>query len=181
MIPTLKAEFKKLLSVRSTYFILLFVLALEIFFAFYITGWRIEKHNLVNPFELASQVGNAISVISIFSAVTAILLVTHEYRYNTIMYSLTLSNSRSKVLLAKVIVATVYAVIFTLFFGTLSPILTYLAIHAHHLKLVPQTYYYFDIIWRNLLYGWGFTMAGLLFATLIRSQVGSIVALFIIP
>jgi ABC-2 type transport system permease protein len=181
MMAALKAEFRKLLSIRSTYFILLFVVVLAIFFGFYVSGWKLDRAGLLNPNAFANDVTDAISFVSIFAALIAVLLMTHEYRYNTIMYTLTSSNSRSKVLLAKILVISTFSVVFTLCIGVLSPLLSYLGIHAHHLKLVPQTLHYGNLIWRSLFYGWGYAMAGLVIATLIRSQVGAIVTLLIVP
>jgi ABC-2 type transport system permease protein len=181
MMATLKAEFRKLLSVRSTYFILLFVLLLIIFFGFYVSGWKLDKAGLLNPNALANDVTDAISFVSIFAALIAVLLMTHEYRYNTIMYTLTSSNSRSKVLLAKILVISSFSIVFTLGVGVLSPLLSFLGIHAHHLKLVPQTFHYGSLVWHGLFYGWGYAIAGLVIASLVRSQVGAIVTLLIVP
>lgn len=181
MTNALKAELKKLFTVRSTYFIFGFCLVLLVFFGFYVSGWRIDKLDLLNHGYLASQVSDAVATISVFVALIAVLLVTHEYRYNTIMYTLTASNSRSKVLLSKILVITGVSIIFTIFFGLLSPIAASLGIHAHHLKLVHQAYAYGNLLWRNLFYGWGYAMAGLLLAVLIRNQVGTIITLFIAP
>src|ERR1700733_14101281 len=100
MIPALKAEFRKLWTVRSTYLILAFVLVIAIFFGFYVSGWKIDKGALHDPGTLALDVTSAISAVSVFASLIGVLLVTHEYRFNTIMYTLTASNSRSKVLLA---------------------------------------------------------------------------------
>jgi len=177
----LRAELRKLFTVRSTYYIFGFCVVLLVFFGFYVSGWRIEKIDLLNPGYLSNQVSSAVSTISVFVALIAVLLVTHEYRYNTIMYTLTASNSRSKVLIAKILVITGLSVVFTIFFGLLSPIAASLGIHAHHLKLVHQTFSYGNLLWRVLFYGWGYAMAGLLLAVLIRNQVGAIITLFIAP
>src|ERR1700690_121413 len=99
MRAALKAELRKLLTVRSTYFILIVVLLLEVLFAFYISGWRATATDLHSSGALSSAVTDAVTAVSIFSALVALLLFTHEYRYNTIMYTLTASNSRSRVLL----------------------------------------------------------------------------------
>jgi ABC-type transport system involved in multi-copper enzyme maturation permease subunit len=181
MKATLKAEFKKLFTVRSTYFILALVLLLVGFFGFYISGWHLNQVDLLNPHALANDITGAISVVSVFAALIAILLVTHEYRYNTIMYTLSLSNSRSKVLLSKILVVSGFAIVFTLFFGVMSPLVSLLGVHAHHLHLVPQTLHYSSLFWRGLFFGWGYTMAGLVIAALIRNQVGAIITLFIAP
>jgi ABC-2 type transport system permease protein len=181
MTSNLKAELRKVFSIRSTYVILILVLAIEILFAFYVSGWRIDALDLHNPNTLSNDITAAVSTVSIFVALIATLLVTHEYRYNTIMYSLTLSKSRSSLLLAKILVISAFAIVFTIVVGALSPLLSELGAHAHHLKFAPQTLHYGTLLWRSLFFGWGYAMAGLLIAALIRNQIGAIVTLFIAP
>jgi len=181
MTSNLKAELRKVFTVRSTYFILAFVLGLEILFGFYGSGWRVNPQDLHNPMALSGDVTAAVNFVSVFVALIATLLVAHEYRYNTIMYSLTLSKRRSRVLFAKVLVISAFAIIFTLVAGALSPLLSAWGANAHHLHFTHQTFHYGTLLWRNLFFGWGYAMAGLLIATLIRNQIGAIVALFIAP
>jgi ABC-type transport system involved in multi-copper enzyme maturation permease subunit len=109
------------------------------------------------------------------------LLVTHEFRYNTIDYSLTLSNSRSKVLAAKILVITIIALLVTAMISIATPLLADLGIHANHLSLVTQKFYYGSLFWKGLIFGWGYAMAGMVFAVLLRNQIGAIVTLFIVP
>src|ERR1700722_15604919 len=180
MKAALKAEFRKLLTVRSTYFVTALVTVFVIFIAFYVIGWRSSPSDLHNHLNLASDVTGALSM-TIFGAVIAILLMTHEYRYNTIMYTLTSANNRSKVLLAKFITVSVYALFLATIIAVLSPVMAYLGIHAHGYTLVPQTLHYGNLIWRSLFYGWGYAMAGLLLAVLTRNQVASIAAIFVLP
>lgn len=181
MMTEIKAEFKKLFTIRSTYIIWALMLALVIFFGFYVGGWHTDKMDLLDPHRLFRIAQQSISFLSIFTALMAVLLVTHEFRYNTIFYSLTLSNSRHKVIAAKVIVITVIALVVTAIIGVASPWLANLGIHANHLKLVHQQFYYSALAWRGLVYGWGYAMAGLVIAFLIRNQIGAIVVLFIVP
>jgi ABC-type transport system involved in multi-copper enzyme maturation permease subunit len=153
-----------------------------VFFAFYIEGYKLTGADLRDPNQLANDVTGALtSLPMIFGAVIAILLVAHEYRYNTIMYALTSSNSRSKVLLAKFIVISGFALVFTLFIAVLSPTMSYLGVHAHGHSLAPQTIDYGSLLWRALFNGWAYLSAALLLAVLIRNQIGAIVSLFIIP
>jgi len=180
MMASLKSEFRKLLSVRTTYIITAGVLLFVGFIAFYVEGWRLKPIELAKPDQLSSDVFGALS-LSLFGAVIAILQMTHEYRYNTIIYTLTSSNSRSRVLLSKFIVISCYALFLTTLISLLSPIATYLGVHAAGHSLVPQHLYYKDLIWRSLFFGWSYGMIGLVLATIIRSQVGAIVALFITP
>jgi ABC-2 type transport system permease protein len=181
MMTNLKAEFRKVFSVRSTYVILAFVFILELIFALYASGWRASAGDLHSPTTWANDVTSAVSAVSVFVALMATLLMTHEYRYNTIMYSLTLSKSRSQVLLAKILVISALAIIFTIIVGVLSPLLSDLGARAHHLTFAPQTLHYGTLVWRSLFFGWGYAMAGLLIAALVRNQIGAIVTLFIAP
>jgi ABC-2 type transport system permease protein len=181
MKSALKAEFRKLFTVRSTYIILGLTLALVIFYGFYIAGWRIDKADLMNPTTMANNITGAISTVSIFSALVAVLLFAHEYRYNTILYTLTAANSRSKVLLAKILTISVFALVFTTLAGVIAPLMVLWGIHAHGLHLVAQTLHYHTLVWKCLFYGWGYSMAGLVITALIRNQIGSIVTLFIVP
>lgn len=180
MKPALKAEFKKLLNVRSTYVITLFVLILIGIISFYANGWRLKGGDLNNPSQLYNDILGALH-LTIFGAVVAILQMTHEYRYNTIMHTLTSSNSRSRVLLAKIITISCYGLALSLLIGVLTPALTYLGVHAAGHQLVHQTIYYKELIWRGLFFGWAYAVTGLLLAALIRIQSGAIVALFVLP
>ena len=180
MIAAIKAEFRKLLTVKSTYFITVLVLVFVAFIAFYVEGWRLKPSDLMQSNQLSGDVFGALN-LSIFGAVIGILLMTHEYRYNTIMYTLTSSNSRSRVLFAKVIAISVYALVLSAIIAVLSPIASYLGIHAHGHSLAPQIVNVGNLAWRSLFYGWSYGLEGLLLAALIRVQVGAIVALFVIP
>lgn len=181
MMSELKAEFRKLFTVRSTYIICGLTFLLIIFFGFYIAGWRIDQMDIHNPATLAGDITGAVSTVSIFSALIAVLLLSHEYRYNTIMYSLTSSNSRNKVLASKILMMTGFSIVFTVIVAIVAPLMVRLGINAHGLHFVPQTLYFRTIIWKCLFYGWGYTMAGLLLTALIRNQIGSIITLFIVP
>ncbi len=181
MKQAIKAEFRKILTLRSTYIVTAIAFLLVVFFAFYIEGLRSNHEVLMDPNRLASEVTNAIiPTASLFSFV-GLLLFTHEYRYSTIMYSLTSSKSRTRVLLAKIIVISCYALLVSLLIVALSPALTYLGVQIRGLEFAPQVFPVWDLLWRTLFYGWAYSMAGLLLAALIRSQVGSIAALFLVP
>jgi ABC-type transport system involved in multi-copper enzyme maturation permease subunit len=181
MLSALKSEFRKLLTVRSTYFVTALVFALVVFIGGYINGWMLSKDVLFLPTLLESDVVNAIVPMMMFGAIVAILLMTHEYRYNTIMYTLTASNSRINVLLAKFLAVSAYALFLTVLVGVVSPAASYIGIHAHGHTLVPQTWHWGTLVWHTLFYGWAYSVAGLLLAVLVRSQVGAIAALFLIP
>ena len=182
MIAALKAEFRKLLTVRSTYILVGVAILFILFYAGYIEGYHLAGKDLLNPHLYNDDIVGALtSLPMIFGAIVAILLMTHEYRYNTIMHTLTASNSRSKVLAAKFIVITVFALAMTAVIGALSPLVSALGIHLHGSTLVPQELHLSSIVWRSLFNGWAYIMTALLLAALIRNQIGAIVSLFAIP
>ncbi len=180
MIPSIKAEFRKLFTVRSTYVMVGLSIVLVTIFAFYVEGIRATGY-INDPGKLASEVTNAISTVSIFGAIVALLAFAHEYRYGTIMYTLTSSNSRTKTLSAKIIAVSVFAVIFSILIGIYSPLMTYLGLQVSGTGFGPQTLEYADLLWKTVFTGWGYAMTGLLFAALLRNQVAAIAALFLIP
>lgn len=180
MIPAIKSEFRKLFTVRSTFVIFALSLLLAVFFAFYVDG--IKGGPTVNdPGKLASEVTNAINTVSILCAIVGVLLITHEYRYNTIMYTLTASRSRTQVFIAKIIAISVFAVVFSLIFAVISPFLAYLGVQVKGLHMVHQVLPVWSLLWRAIFVGWGMSMLALILAFIIRIQVGAIAALFIIP
>ncbi len=180
MIPLIKAEFRKLFTVRSTFVMVTLSFLMVTVFAFYVEGIR-ATGNIEDPGKLASSVLNAINTVSLFMAIIALLLFAHEYRYNTIMYTLTSSNSRTKTLLAKIIAVSGFAVVFSVLIGVYSPLMTYLGLQVKGFELAPQTLDYADLLWRTVFTGWAYGMLGLLFAALLRNQVAAIVAFFVLP
>lgn len=181
MIRAILTEFRKVFSIRSTYVILLIALGLEIFFAFYATGYRASAADAKNPLYLAGEVSNAVSFLSLFCAIVGVLLVTHEYRYNTIMYTLTSNGSRTRVFVSKVFVISVFAAVFAAVYGMLSPLLAKLGMQMHDITLAPQQFDTWDLLWRAVFTGWGFSMYAMIIAWIIRAQVGALAAMFLIP
>ncbi len=180
MTGTLKAEFRKLFTIRSTYVIFLFCVVIAGIFAFYVDGLKAGA-TVHDSHKLVKEVINALQSLTTLIALIGVLLITHEYRYNTIMYTLTSSPSRSRVLAAKIFAVSCLAIVLSLFFAVLSPAFAYLGLSIKGLHLVPQVIPYADLLWRVVFVGWGFSMLALLLATIIRNQIGAIVALFIIP
>lgn len=181
MMAALKAEFRKLLTVRSTYVIVAVSLALMAFFAAYIFGYRLKSAELANPHQLQDTMSGAVSVVAIFGAIVGILLLSHEYRYNTILYALTANRSRSLFLAAKILAVSTFAILFTVVVMVLAPLLNVLGVHLAGHTLAPQSIAYGNIVWQCLFYGWAYAMIGLLVTALVRNQIGAIVTIFIVP
>jgi ABC-2 type transport system permease protein len=181
MIPAIKSELRKLTTVRSTYIILALCFGLEILFAFYNDGLKATPAALHTPGYLAGEVTQAISVLMLLIAMVGVLLVTHEYRYNSIMYTLTSANRRLKVLFAKIITVSVFVVVASLILGFLSPLLVEVGLHVKGLNLVHQVFPVWELVWRVAFAGWAFSMLALIMAFIIRIQVGALVAVFLFP
>jgi len=191
MIPALRAEFKKLLSVRSTYVLSLVFLLLSAFFAFYVHGYKESATaNLggASPIDkasaslfMASSITQIASVISVAGALIALLLLAHEYRYNTIVYTLTASNRRSKVLAAKILAVLCYVFVYAVIATAISLAAVWAGVAAAGLSLPHQDINYLVFFAKCVFFCEAYAMAALVFIAVIRNQIGALVALLILP
>lgn len=181
MISVLKGEFRKLLTVRSTYVIVIICLVLVALFAGFGDGFRGSAQTLQNPGLLMSESVSAIVFVGMVLAFAGLLLFGHEYRYNTIMHTLTINNRRTKVLLAKVVVISVFTLVTSLLMTFWSPLCTIIGAHLHGHHIAAQHFDYWTTIWRCLFVGWGYAMYAFILLAVIRNQVGSIVTYLLIP
>lgn len=193
MKATLAAEFRKLLTVRSTYVICLVFLLLSAFFAFYVHGYKdsIAQQNMLtgaSPIDragaalfAASSITQVANIISVAGALVALLLLTHEYRYNTIVYTLTSANRRSKVLASKIIAVLACVLLFSVVATAISLALVWAGAAAAGHSLPPQNVDLLTYFGKCVFFCEAFAMAGLLFAALFRNQIGAIAALLIFP
>jgi ABC-2 type transport system permease protein len=182
MINSLKAELRKIYTVRATYGVLLFCLAVMCIFAFWVEGYKAGDGSraVTDVHKIAFLIRDAVGNLAFFGGLVGILAMAYEYRYNTIMYTLTASKSRLRILISKVFAVSIFSVFFTLFVTIMVLILMFIGISIKGLSLSHQELP-LDIIWRALFTSWGYAMAGLLLASLIRQQVGAIATFFAIP
>lgn len=209
MVSTLKAEFKKLLTVRSTYVMVLIAIFLAGLFNYLGTS-PIVYEEVKEPTsseqeasasreplppeevvvrvsrdlpkeKLATNLQDTIPVVSLFFAVVVVLLMAHEFRHNTITYTLTASNSRSKVLVSKIIVSLAFTIVATILAILTVVAVTYLAVQIRDLNLPSQGSFDWGYILARLLgYTVGFCLLALAIATLVRNIVAGVVAPFIL-
>jgi len=181
MLNTIKAEFRKLYTIRSTYFVSALGLVLMGFVAFYVEGFRGEA-SLLQPDKIQTLMLSSANLLSIFAAIIAVLLVAHEYRYNTIMYTLTSSNSRTKVLVAKLLAILTHALCYTVVGVALAVLLMYIGMSFKDMSLyATQTIAWGDVIWRSLFSVLSYAALGLLLGLLFRNVVGAFITLFMAP
>jgi len=185
MIPSLKSEFKKLLTVRSTYGWLAVALVFLLIGAFYADGYK-DSANLAAGADkgtlfIAATLAHLPNLISLFGGLIAILLITHEYRHNTIIYTLTASNSRSKVILSKILTVFCFTFIYSVLFTAIALGLIFAGAALAHHNIPHQDINYLTYFGKTLFMVEGYALAALLFGTIIRNQVGAIAALLILP
>jgi ABC-2 type transport system permease protein len=181
MIATIKSEFRKLFTVRSTYAIFIISLAIVALFAGFGDGYKATATGLQNPEMLMSESSNAIVFVGLILAFAGLLLVGHEYRYTTIMYTLTASNRRLKVLAAKFLTVSAFAVAAGLIVALFSPLCAIAGTHLHGYHMVAQHFDYWSVLWRCAFVGWGYAMYAFILAFIMRNQVGSIVTFLLVP
>lgn len=215
MIPQIKAEFKKLLTVRSTYIVALMAVSLVVLFTVLMTSAVPEEptqappgpsssqqsrdaNNNVKPQQntveyqpkmsknlpkntLSSNFEASVQTVSLLIAIVVILLMAHEYRYNTVVHTLTASNNRSKVIGAKILVGTIYAVTVTLIVILISFLATHLAVNIKGLNLLPQEIDWLYTVGRLLVFSVGYSLFGLALVVLLRNLTAAIVGVFLLP
>lgn len=179
MMRALRAELRKLLTVRSTYVVLIIVLGLTAAVSFWASGYKAD--GVLGSYHWQNAMLATITGVSFFVGITPILLITHEYRHNLIYYTLTGIRSRSSVFWAKVAVSALYSLIFF----TLVLIVTTAALAAGlrfggH-TLPPQHVIWWPLLWHGGFYLLAITLLAVIFAFIIRNQIGAFVAYLLYP
>lgn len=184
MVPTLKAEFRKLFTIRSTYVIMFIVFALLVLVFFFFEGYKGNTGSAAStlaPTALQEIVGNAAGMGVLFLAIIAVLFIAHEYRYNMIMYTLTANTRRTKVLLAKIITMTIFGIIFGVVTVVVGIGLYMLGLQLRDASLPPQDFDILAQFGKVAVYYAAYTLVGIFIATLLRSVVGAIALLLLFP
>jgi ABC-2 type transport system permease protein len=182
---TFKAEFKKILTIRSTYILTAIFLLLTAFVSFYVHGYKdsstLASGGPQNNLFVADSLVQIATTLSVAGAIIGLLLMAHEYRHNTIVYTLTASNSRTKVLLSKIAAILVFVFAFSLVATAISLGALYAGVALSGHTLMHQDINFVTYFAKVVFTCEAFALTGLLFAVLIRNQVGAIAALFVLP
>lgn len=182
MLATIKSEIRKLFTVRSTYFLMAIALALTILFAFYFEGYKGNTGSaasMLAPTALQEIVGNGAGLGVMFIAIIAILFMAHEYRYNTIAYTLTLNTRRTKVLISKMLVITGFAIVFGLIAAGVALGGYMLGLSLRDAVLPAQEFDAIVQIGRVAFYYAGYAILGILIACIVRSLVAAVATLLL--
>lgn len=183
MIAAIRAEFRKLLSVRSTYFIAILALLIGTgLISFWIFGYKDADHIAVNPGVLRDCLSSVISVVGLFLSFIAVLLVGHEYRYNTIMYTLTATNRRTKTYFAKLIALTVTTVILAAIIVGASVLLFRLGLQVGgHTVQAAQQMAVWTLVWHAAVHIVGNIVFAFIVTMLLRNLIGAIAFILVVP
>lgn len=181
MKTALKAEFRKILTTRSTYLLLAIALALSCFISFWVFGYKDVEHASLNSGALLNNLFTIVSVSSLFLSFLAVLLVGHEYRYNLIMYTLTSAKSRRTVFLAKLIAVSVVALFSAAVIIALGYGLFYFGHALNHIDTVNQYIPVIDFIWRAFASILGSVILAFVITMLIRSLIAAVTIILVMP
>lgn len=181
MIGAIRSEFRKLLSVRSTYVITAIAFGLLIFVSLYVVGYKNNDIAHLQSLYLADSLVRTSTLLSIFAAIISLLLFAHEYRYNTIMYTLTYQKSRSKILSSKIIVVAVFTFLYSMIGIGLALGSLVLGLHLAGGVLPNQNFDLLSYAAKTLIFIEGYALGALLIIALIRNQIAAIVVLLIEP
>lgn len=185
MNATLAAEFKKIFTVRSTYILSIGFFLLTVFLAFYIQGFKNSDDVVAaapgaNLF-LAGTITQIANVIQLAGTFIALLLLGHEYRYNTIIHTILASNSRSKVLASKIIAILTYVFFYSAAVTVIALWLMWAGVAANGHHLPHQHINYLTYVIKSVVFSEAYAMAGLLIVALIRNLIGSFIVLLVVP
>lgn len=184
MIPTLKAEFRKLFTIRSTYIITLVVLLFTGLMSFYFEGYKGNTGSAASTLEptaLQEIIGNTAGMGVLFLAIIAVLFMAHEYRYNTIMYTLTANTRRTTVLLIKMLTISIFSVMFSLVTVLFGVGMYLLGVQLRDAALPAQEFSIWTSLGKVMLYYIGYALIGVMLAVLLRVVVGAVAALLLVP
>ena len=182
MFNSVRAEFRKLYSVRSTYVLTAVILALAVvLIGFWIYGYKNAGHTELNVDVIREMLYNAAAPAGLFAGIIAILAFGHEYRYNTILYGLTNVNHRTKLFFGKLVALLIFGVVLCSVVMGLGIAAFYLGQNLNHVTALKQTMPDAAFIGRLFATMLGFISFGFVIAALLRSLVGAIVVFLMLP
>lgn len=173
-----KAEIRKLMTVRSTLFILVFASLFTVF-----VTYQMEHFFKTNPEMSVSSITavmqNIISLPALAGSVIVALLVMHEYRYNTITYAL-VSTRRIVFFLSKIFAGIVMLLV-TYVVGSASILLgSWLGARGSGINLFANTDV-MHLVGTTMFFVVAFGLAAILIAFLVRNVVGAFSLIFLLP
>lgn len=179
MMAVLRSELRKLFTVRSTYIVTAFALGLVGLMSYLDQGSRLftsESSRLLQDSVLGSLLG-----MSVFFWLVPILLITHEYRYNTIYHTLTQSTGRAKVFVSKIVVGLGYALCLAICAALLTVIVVELHSFISGNSIGAQHFDWLAVVGRGGVFAGGTAMFAMLIAFILRNQIGTLAVYLVAP
>lgn len=178
----IKAEFRKLVSIRSTYVIaaLAGLVAVGIV-SFYVYGYKDVALATRTPNALSFLLLATTAIIGLFCSFIAILSVGHEYRYSTILYTFTNTASRTKVFFTKWLMVLVVAYYIAALLLVLCGVAFYLGQGLAGAQPMAQTLPGWDFVWRALVAVTAFVSLAFMITAIVRNVVAAIALVLVIP
>ncbi|HRB82719.1 MAG TPA: ABC transporter permease subunit [Acinetobacter johnsonii] len=184
MTTLLKAEFRKLLTIRSTYIMTAIGLLLVAFFSFWIEGYKGIGGSSASEGGAGAYtgiIGQSAGVGAVFTMIIAILFTAHEYRYNTIMYTLTADVHRTRVLLKKLLAIGLFSIVLGFLFSVVGLVFYRIGLSLRDVALADQDLLVGSMIGKLSFYFAGYALLATLIAVVTRSVVTSISFVFVFP
>ena len=175
MINALRSEFRKLLSVRTTYFFVLSSIVGIGIINGYVYGYRASSDLLARPDFLSYGAATSMTIVGSFLVIVGMLLFTNEYRYNTILYSLT-TVTRNRFLAAKTIAVIVSSLALSLLVLFSASLFSWIGVTLSGREAALSTLQFSSNWWAALAYGLGSGLLALVISIFMRNQVGALVA-----
>jgi ABC-2 type transport system permease protein len=175
VIAQVRAELLKIRSTRTTLGLLLGMVALIVLFVL-LTGLLVSVESLSTA-ENQRQLLAIGALAGVFAALAGVLLVTSEYRYGTIRPTILFTPDRARVILAKVIAATLAGFAFGVVGSALGWALGYAILSGRGITLALNSGDVAQLVLGSLagVALWGAMGAGL--GTILRNQVGGVITL----
>lgn len=177
-----RAELRKIWTVRSTYFLTLAMILLGAgLFSFFALGFKNVEHAERSSRALLSALQQPIGLSALLLGILAVVSVGHEYRYNTILYSLTSARERTSVLISKLAALICSALFIAAIVAALSFISFYAGQQLAGIATVAQTMPDINFIWRMLATVIVFVIFGFAIAVIVRSLIAATAIMLILP
>lgn len=184
MLPSFKAEFRKLLTVRSTYIMTIIGILLIGFVSFWVEGYKGASGSAAStltPDAITEIVSQSAGIGVVFTMIVAILFTAHEYRYNTIMYTLTANVRRTRVLLIKLVTIGLFSTALGLLFIGVGLAAYYVGLLSRDASLPAQNIDVLSTLGKMLFYFSGYALFGTLAAVITRSVIAAVSFMLIFP
>lgn len=180
MMNVIKSEIRKILTVRVSYVIM----AINVFLAGTISVANLMQLRATDALDASAIELTLLASVSLagqLAAVYVIILMAHEYRYNLIFHTLTGTNSRSRVLVAKILTALLYSWVLTLVVVAVGYLVSSITLNGIVDQALQQHINWTGLAIDSLVYVSAFTLIGLLLTIFFRSIVMPIVMIILVP